>query len=420
MKRKSAVLFPRGRSWFTLGICSMLAACGGDRGMAPGSGITAAAGPVGCYQDNSRSEPASSPDAAAIVSIACDAMVANGLKAAIMQVTVDGKVVLRQALGESSPGVPASTAMHFRNGAVAMTYMATVLLQLVDEQKVRLADKVGTWLPDLPAADKVTLEMLANHTSGYPDYEQDAAFTAAADANPDRAWTADELLSYALGKQMLYEPGANWNYAHTNYLILGRILEKVSGQDLATLIRERIVSPLGLANTASFSTPYIPPPVLHGYTAIRGSYEEATYWNPSWTLPPGAVMSTDIADLATTAAAISTGRLLSPQSHAAQGGPKLIGHGDPTACPPGICRKNTEKGHFGLGLLISGPWLLQTALFSGYSAAIGMLPGKMEIVVAATQGPDAIPSRNGSETLLYRISSYIAPNDPIPLASSIP
>ena len=74
-----------------------------------------------------------------------------------------------------------------------------------------------------------------------------------------------------------------------------------------------------------------------------------------------------------------------------------------------------------MGLLISGPWLMQNALFSGYSAAIGMLPErKITIAVAATQQATADPSRNGSEALMFRISSYLAPDMPIPLAQATP
>ena len=67
-------------------------------------------------------------------------------------------------------GVPATTGMHFRNGAVAISYVSTLLLKLVDENKVSLDDKLSTWLPEMPNADRVTLGQLAQMTSGYRDY----------------------------------------------------------------------------------------------------------------------------------------------------------------------------------------------------------------------------------------------------------
>ena len=79
------------------------------------------------------------------------------------------------ALGESMTGVPATTDMHFRNGNVAVSYMATLLLRLVDQQVVALDDPLATWLPESPEADQVRLRMLANMTAGYPDFESQVA-----------------------------------------------------------------------------------------------------------------------------------------------------------------------------------------------------------------------------------------------------
>ena len=353
-----------------------------------------------------------------ITTVACTVMRALDLRSAIIQVSVDGRLAYSTALGESAPGTPATTAMHFRNGAVAMTYMATALLQLVDDGRLSLGDKVGKWLPGLPAADQVTLEMLVNNTSGYPDYVADPEFLAATKADPLREWTAGGLMSYAFNKGLIYPPGANWNYSHTNYLVLAAVIEKVTGKPLAEVLRGRILDPLGLRNTASSVQPDIPSPVLRAYTSERGSYEESTFWNPSWTLPAGAVMTTDITDLRLSAEAIMRGTLLSSRSFAIQTDGRLVGFGDPAGCPPGICKKNTEAAHYGMGLLLSGPWLMQSPMFGGYSASIGMLPERgISIAVAATQGPQANPDRNGSEALMLAIARQVAPDRPVPLSA---
>ena len=353
-----------------------------------------------------------------ITSIACTVMKELDLRSAIIQVSVDDRLVYATALGESAPGTPATTDMHFRNGAVAITYMSTVLLQLVDENRLSLSDKLDKWLPDLPAADKVTLEMLLNNTSGYPDYVADPGFVAATRADPLREWTADALMAYAFNKDLIYPPGTNWNYSHTNYLVLDAVIEKATGKPLDEVLRERVLDPLQLRHTTSSVKPDIPSPVLRAYTSERGSYEESTSWNPSWTLPAGAVMTTDITDLRISAEAIMSGRLLSPKSFAAQTDARLVGFGNPAACPPGICRTNTESAHYGLGLPISGPWLIQSPLFGGYSASIGMLPERrISIAVAATQGPQANPDRNGSEALMFAIARQMAPDKPVPLSN---
>lgn len=144
------------------------------------------------------------------------------LRSVIVRVTVDGNEVVTRAVGESMTGVPASTDMHFRNGAVAISYVSTLLLKLVDEKKVGLDDKLSKWLPNTPHAGEVTLRQLAQMTSGYPDYVLgNDAFSAALYADPFRQWTVDDILAQAISKPLFYPPGANWDYAHTNYVLLG-------------------------------------------------------------------------------------------------------------------------------------------------------------------------------------------------------
>src|ERR1700755_2284235 len=92
---------------------------------------------------------------------------------------------------------------------------------------------------------------------------------AALYANPFRRWTTHELLDYAVNKPLLYEPGTNWNYAHTNYVLLGLALEKATGQDMPKLLSDKVLRPLGLTDTANSLTPEIPAPVLHAFSSER-------------------------------------------------------------------------------------------------------------------------------------------------------
>ena len=189
--------------------------------------------------------PAPSTDPAkaeAVMRIVRDTMAQAHLKAVIVRVTVDGKEVVTQAVGESMTGVPATTDMHFRNGAVAISYVSTLLLELVDENKVSLDDKLSKWLPEVPNADRVTLGQLAQMTSGYRDYViGNPEFEAALYANPFRQWTTHELLSFATSQPLLYEPGTNWNYAHTNYVLLGLALEKATGENMSKLLSDKVL-----------------------------------------------------------------------------------------------------------------------------------------------------------------------------------
>ena len=122
------------------------------------------------------------------------------LRAVIVKVTRGDQVLIRQAFGNSMDGVPAIPEMRFRNGAIAFAYLGTLLLQFVDEHAVTLDDPIDRWMPTLPEARTVTLRMLANQTTGYPDYETDPAWLAAWGADPFHIWTYDERIRYAFGR----------------------------------------------------------------------------------------------------------------------------------------------------------------------------------------------------------------------------
>src|SRR4030095_9310903 len=194
-------------------------------------------------------ETSQSEQASAIANIVQEGMKTEHLRAVIVKVTQGDKVVISQAFGESIEGVPATTAMHFRNGAVAFAYLGTLLMQFVDEHKVKLDDTIERWMPDLPHANKVTLKMLANQTSGYPDFETDPQWLAAFNADPFHIFTFEERIKYAFSRPMMFEPGTNWSYAHTNFMILGEVLSKIGGKPLDALLKEKVFVPMGLKNT---------------------------------------------------------------------------------------------------------------------------------------------------------------------------
>jgi CubicO group peptidase (beta-lactamase class C family) len=389
---------------------------------APGYTAPFPQGPAPAQADRARAET--------IVALARDAMAKYALKAVIVRVTIDGREVVTEALGESMTGVPATTDMHFRNGAVAFTYMATLLLQLVDQGVVRLDDPLATWLPDLPDADRVTLRMLVNMTAGYPDYVQNAQFLKDIYEHPFQQWTPQQLIAIGLSTPRVFAPGTNWDYSHTNYMILGRALERITGKPLATLMRDNIFAPLGLNNTAGSSTPAIPSPVLHAFSSERREalgiapatrfYEETTYWNPSWTVHEGAVQTTNIYDMNTSAVAVGEGTLLSPASHQAQIAPSLLGFGSALpGCP--TCHTLDATYNYGLGIVRSGSWLLQNPLFFGWGGIIAYLPAsKIAVSVVTTYDEQSFDDQgnykyqNASQPIFEEIATLLAPNDPPP------
>ncbi len=361
---------------------------------------------------------------AVIESIASDAMKKYDLKSIIVRVTAGGTNVYSGALGESMTGVPATPEMHFRNGAMAFTYMATMLLELVDEGKVTLDTKLSNFFPNLPYAESITLKNLANMTSGYADYVYQPEVEHGTNLDPFRQWTPEELIQIGISADRMFDPGANWGYCHTNYVILGRVLEMITQMPLAEAMQKYIFGPMCLKQTRSSNTPQIPEPVLHAFSSERradldippGSpfYEESTFWNPSWTTAEGAIQITDITDMTKSMEAVGTGKVLSLQSWAAQVGPNLVGfgHTEPN-CP--VCRQNTIEFNYGLGVVNLGPWITQTKNFAGSGATVGYLPSmKLAVAVVTTYLPTAFDDKgnykNASETIFASLANAFAPN----------
>jgi CubicO group peptidase (beta-lactamase class C family) len=366
----------------------------------------------------------------AVMRIVNDTMAQSHLKAVIVRVTEGGSEVVTRAVGDSMTGVPASTGMHFRNGAVAIWYVAALLLRLVDEKKVSLDDKLSKWLPDVPNSDRVTLRQLAQMTSGYVDYViGNTDFEKALYENPFRQWEPDQLLGFATSRPLLYDPGTNWNYAHTNYVLLGKALEKATGKDMPKLLAEKVLRPLGLTNTANSFTPQIPEPVLHAFTSERRAalkipsgtpfYEESTYWNPSWTITHGAIETTNVYDMEATAAGLGSGKLLSKASYDTMVSTDLRGK---TRAQPGCatCAGLNDGYTYGMGVVISGHWLLQNPLFAGEAGAAAYLPSKkIAIAIAVTYQPDAFDDQgnyvNAADALFRKIGAELAPDDAPPV-----
>ncbi|MFE2430843.1 serine hydrolase domain-containing protein [Streptomyces sp. NPDC059373] len=336
------------------------------------------------------------------------------LRSVLFRVNVRGREVVTGALGESQTGVPAKPDMHFRSGSVGIAYLGTVLLQLVDEKKVRLDDPVSRWLPELPHARQITLRMLGSSTSGLHDYVTDPKFIAALYANPYRKWTAKELVGYSTSHPLWYKPGTNWSYSHANFVLLGAALEKITGTRLDVLLRQRVMGPLGLRDTRNSYTPAIQAPVLHAYDAERGTYEDSTFWNPSWTTAPGAVLTSNICDLARSAQAIGAGELLSRHSHKVQLSPGTVGLGKATAtCPASVCLPMTAARHYGVAVVVLNGWIVQNPSFYGYAAIQAYLPAQKLSIAVSTTLTRTSPGGNTAQVVASRIAHALAPRHPL-------
>lgn len=401
----------------TLASIALLAACGGSSDPADGGHTTGSADPA---------------TRASIESVAREAMAQYHMRALILRITVDGENVYTSAMGESQPGVPATPQMHFRNGSFAFTYIGQIFSRLVDQPQYRLSldDKLAKWMPQLRRADEISLRNLLNMTSGYADYVYQPALQDALYSNPDRSFSNDDLIAIGMSAPERFAPGTNWGYSHTNYVILGEVLERITGKPLDALMQEHVLGPMELtATSGNGGTAAVPEPVLHSYTSERREflgipagtafYEDATWWNPSWTTANGAVMTTNIVDLTRSMEIVGSGEQVSPRMHDEQVGLKLVDFGHQTPeCRE--CRTLTSELSYGHGVLLLGPWIAQTKNFAGSGVTSAYLrPGKLAISVATTYGPEAFDAKGGfnnaSGALVKSLAELMAPGQAPPL-----
>lgn len=333
-----------------------------------------------------------------------------GMKAAIVRVDTGKRPLISAGFGYSMAGVPATPDMYFRIGSMAIPDLITLLLQLEDEGRLSLDDKLSQYRPDLPGADRITLRMLANNTAGYQDWIQgNPAFVEALFGNVFKQWTVAELLATAFGRGPACDPGTCFVYTHTSTAVLAQVISKVTGHSIQSLIHERIFRPLGLRHTAISRRPAMPGPVLHSYTSLRGVYEDSTFWNPSWTIGAGTVMSATIGDVARTARAVGSGELISPAASRERFAPT-------TAVFP----KFSPELYYGLGIVVSGDWSYQNPMLDGYTGVMAYLPaGKLSVAIVSTTKPVRDGEEGPLASLLFaKLAAYLSPGHPVTLPGS--
>ena len=222
---------------------------------------------------------------------------------------------------------------HLRVGSNTKTMTSTIILQLVQEGKLSLSDSISKYRPDVPGGDDITIAQLAEMRSGLFSYTGDAMINARLDSDPEQAWTPDELLAIAFSHPVNAAPGTEFEYSNTNTVLLGTVIEKLTGMTASKAFVERIFKPLGLTDSSlpAADDSSIPDGHAEGYQfgtnastlesyavpkaelpdALNGTLKPAdqTNANPSWAWTAGAAISTP-GDLAVYVKALVGGGLL--------------------------------------------------------------------------------------------------------------
>jgi D-alanyl-D-alanine carboxypeptidase len=252
-----------------------------------------------------------------------DAVHASGAPGVLAEVDVDGRRLRGSAgVADLTAGGTVDPGGFFRIGSNTKPFVSVVVLQLAAEHRLSLEDTVQRWLPGLVTGNgndgsRITLRQLLQHTSGLHNYTDDlVARIDSVEAYRTlqfERFTPQELIGIALASPPDFAPGQGWNYSNTNYVLLGQIIQRVTGHSWATEVRNRIIRPLGLRHTfAPGASTALPQPHSSAYiylgpdTPLETSTESVT-----WAEAAGELISTS-ADLARFWTALGRGRLLPP------------------------------------------------------------------------------------------------------------
>ena len=283
-----------------------------------------------------------------------------------------------------------------RVGSASKTFVAVVVMQLVQEGKVGLDEPIETYLPGLIKGEgidgsKITVRQLLQHTSGLPEYTDTYLSSRAAESeNMQHYVPPRDLLDTALGKPAAFEPGTQWKYTNTNYIVLGMLIERVSQRPVGEQIDQRIVKKLGLSHT------YLPgngEKKLHGphpqgyHLSAEGKLEDMTDLDTSLAWAAGGMVSTP-SELNTFFQAVLDGRLLTQASIQEMKKGVDIGSGG----------RVYGLGLIGTPLSCGGTAWGHGGDIAGYHTRGGVGPDGTAVTVAVTALPTAIADQSNLES----------------------
>lgn len=186
-----------------------------------------------------------------IDAMATEVLRKTGVPSASVAVVQHGEIVYTHAYGSAriDPPMPATTAMRYAIGSISKQFTAAAILLLQQQGKLSLDDAIGRYIPDLTDGDEVTIRELLSHTSGYQDYWPED-YVMPPMLQPE---TPQQILDTWAKRPLDFQPGTEWQYSNTNFVIAGEIVEKVSGEPLMEFLRQHIFAPLDMNSVRDFN-----------------------------------------------------------------------------------------------------------------------------------------------------------------------
>ncbi|MFJ1705588.1 serine hydrolase domain-containing protein [Kitasatospora sp. NPDC088346] len=308
-----------------------------------------------------------------------------------------GSYVRASGVADTATGTPMTTGLFSRIGSETKTFTVTALLELVDEGRIGLDDPVSRYVDGVPCGDRITLRQLAEMRSGLFPYSSDPDFVRDLESDPHRSFTPRELLAYGFRHDNTAGPGETFQYSNSNIVLLGLVIEKVSGRALGDFLRQRVLRPARLHHTLFPRGAEFPSPHAHGYSdeTPSGAIADATDWNPSWAWSAGAMIS-NLADLRRWAEVVATGELLSPRTQRER--LKVL----PTGFP---------GTGYGLGIMETGGWIGHNGSLPGYESVTVYLPSQRATLVLLLNTDVRVQGQEPSSLLARAITEIATPDN---------
>ncbi|CAA0125231.1 D-alanyl-D-alanine carboxypeptidase [Halioglobus japonicus] len=293
-----------------------------------------------------------------------------------------GEVVFAQGVSDLDTDKRLTPDDHMRIGSVTKSFTVTVILQLVEEGLLSLDDPLSRFFPDIENSD-ATIAELANMRSGIFNYTEDGDFVAELIEDLLREWTPQELVDVGDRNAPYFPAGDGWHYSNTSTVILGMVIEQLTGNSAGIEIQQRIIEPLELGGTVYPTSPELPSPFSRGYlyTGPEDGLLDVTLSAPSSSAASGAMISR-LSDLRRWAEALGKGSLLNAdtqQERLASLAPMVF---DPCADtdPERPVRACPEYDKYGVGIGELEGWVGHTGEGLGYTALVMFEPESAAVI----------------------------------------
>ena len=274
---------------------------------------------------------------AKVDAIAQQVLATTGVPSASVGIVTNGKIAYVKAYGKAQldPPVEAKPGMRYSIGSISKQFTATAILMLQQQGKLKLDDPISTWLPQLTRSKEVTLREILSHTSGYQDYYAED-YSMLRMKNPT---TADAIIDNWGKKPLDFDPGTQWQYSNTNFVIAGKIVEIVSGMPVMKFLQQNIFTPLHMTDVMNSDMHRLEQTDAHGYIRYAlGPLRPAPQDGPGWMFAAGE-LAMPVRDLLLWDIAMMNESLLQPASY--------------KEMFTGVKLKDGEDTHYGLGVEVS-------------------------------------------------------------------